>query len=127
MAFWSPIPEKAWFVGTDLVLEWTILLDESLWPLNAVAGDPGTVEDITGWTIEFNLRQIDNQGLMVISKPAVLVDPTNGLCEVTILRADTVNIPNGDYYYALRRTDFGSATVLAYGEVPIAPAPPVPA
>lgn len=115
MSIETPIASaNNWFVGEDRIFRFTIKKPD------------GSIQDISGWAMKFDIRTAPSAVSTVLTKttPAGinLVDPTNGVCEVTIQRADTIDgsgnilIQPGRYVYALYRTDAGAATDLAFGD-----------
>lgn len=102
MAVESPIKEAdGWFAGEDKVLRFTV---ETL--------DP----DIAGWGIRWTLHPRRGTETLLDKTIAAGVTITGvDLLEVHIDAADTATFDQGTYHYVLRRTDAGSAQVLAYG------------
>lgn len=80
----------------------------------------GAVINITGWTIGFRMSQ-SQWGAASIIKAATLTTPASGICTVTLSSGDTSSLTQDGqpttYYYTLRRTDTGSRTELAYGQI----------
>lgn len=76
-----------------------------------------TSVDITGWTIEFQLKTVpDPDAAALITKTAVITDAANGTFTLTLDSADSADLKPGIYYYDVVRTDAGNKTRLAYGE-----------
>jgi hypothetical protein len=99
----SPITKaKGWFTGEDQTLRW--IIDDA----------SQDVVDISGWTIQFRMSATAT-GTSVLTKSATLTDPTNGVCSVAILAADTPAFTPGVYHYTLSRIDAGSNQVLSHG------------
>lgn len=74
------------------------------------------VQDVTGWTGEFVLRRRPGAAA-VLTKSMAIEDESTGIVSVSIVKADTEDIPAGDYWYSLRRTNSGSEVPIAYGNV----------
>ena len=103
-------------VGEDKTLRFTIY-----------QSDGTTVQNITGMAVEFVIREHDESPVALLTKTTgggtiVLTTPTSGILDVTLLDTDTETWKPKVYRYALRRTDAGSETVWAYGDIPFAPA-----
>lgn len=94
----------AWFIGEDQDLEWEVF-----------TSDDRTIQDLTGWTIQFRMA-ISPGGASVLTKAATVIDPTHGLCLVTILAADTASFTPAVYHYTLSRLDSGHNSVIAEGK-----------
>ena len=99
-----------WFLGEDKDLEFVIYQEDGV-----------TVQDITGWALEWVLRvEDDDTGAAVISKTTssgiALTTPTSGVATVTIADTDTADLTVGTYRHALKRTDDGAETILAWGD-----------
>ena len=87
----------------------------------------GKVQDITGWALEWVLRDGPAGATALITKTRTetaeagisITDGANGICRVTIADTDTLTLAPGRsrrYYYTLRRTDEGSEQVLSFGD-----------
>ena len=99
------IRDDFWFVGEDKILRFTVYKDDEI-----------TLENISGWTTSF---QMSNE---LLAEPffiaaGINVDPVNGVCEVTVPGADTLDNGPGLVYYSLRRTNVGSSSVLVHGTI----------
>jgi hypothetical protein len=76
---------------------------------------------MTGWGVEFVLRRRLNGAAdltLTTAGGAITFDDdagTNDRATVAIADTDTLNLANGRYAYALRRTDAGFETLLAHG------------
>jgi hypothetical protein len=72
---------------------------------------------IGGWTISFTAKAKPD-GPALITRPATITDPTNGVFTVPIASSDTNNpmMPAGDYLYDIFRTDAGAKACLALGK-----------
>ena len=113
MAEYSPITEDhRWFVGEKKTLEFT------------VKNQDDTLADITSWDLEWVLRPAAKSSTVLLTKTSAVVseimksDPTNGVCRVVILPADTlaIDIGAGTYDHALKRSDGDNDAVLVFGE-----------
>ena len=82
--------------GEDLILAFTM--------------DP--VEDITGWTIELNVK---GDALVITSAAAVIVSGPLGTFTVALSDAVTDALVAASYLYDVWRTDSGSERILARG------------
>lgn len=65
--------------------------------------------NITGFTITFNLFAACNPTSILLSKNAILDDPTNGIFRFLILDSETANFM-GDYEYSVLVTDSANIT-----------------
>lgn len=104
----SPVrADDHWFIGEDRTFRYPVV-DEN-----------GDVQPITGWGLEWVLRERPDAGTTVLSKTVgtgiTITDGTAGICSVAVADTDTIGLTAGDYYYALRRSDEGYETVLAFG------------
>lgn len=96
---------EEWFTGEDTTIVFKIRNASTVAP-----------QDITGWPIEWKLASaLADEPILSIA--AVITDAPNGVCEVTVPSAGTINLTPGTYFYDLRRTDPGSYALLAYGSV----------
>lgn len=101
----SPITRMdEWYVGEDQIFEWTVYED-----------DDRTIQDISGWSIQFRLARAPGQ-TSVLTKTAALVDPGNGVCDVSVTAAESSALPPFDYYYQLWRLNPGFVSVIAEGK-----------
>jgi hypothetical protein len=107
-----------WFVGEDKTI-----------PFEVYSSDEATIEDVTGWAIQWVLRKTVGDDAIVLSKttgaasvtitgsydadPAVNTQRVN----VLISDTDTDNFQPGKYQHALKRTDDTFETILSYGDV----------
>ena len=84
--------------------------------------DGTTVQDITGWALEYVLC-LKGESTALITKATggaglAITDAPNGVCQVTIDAADTLPLEGGDvplYDYEITRTDAGSKGLLTFG------------
>lgn len=81
------------------------------------------VENITGWTIQFN---VEASGGQIITKTATVTSGAAGTFTVALTAADT-NIRIGTYQYDAWRIDVGSERVLAVGQLVISDVAKYPA
>src|SRR5258708_7239573 len=72
------------------------------------------VENITGWTMELNVRA-NPTSLILFTIAAIVTSPTTGEFTITIPSA-TTNIAPKSYIYDVVRTDLGAKKVLAIGK-----------
>jgi hypothetical protein len=98
--------------------QWHVGEDKSL-TVTVYQSDGTTAQNITGWALEWVLKQAYSDDAVLLSKTTVsgiaLTTPLSGICTVTIDDTDTDNLPAGRYVHVLRRTDAGSESVLTYG------------
>ena len=94
-----------WFKGEDKSVVWDIV-DAN-----------GSAQNMTGWTVTFNLYSTKSTGSALLTKTAALSngDGTNDRATITVADTDTEPLPAGTYIYELVRSDAGSEQVLAYG------------
>lgn len=97
-----------WFIGEDKVFEFTVVDSD------------GAAQNITGWSLEWVLRQRPDRDAAVLTKTdgngIALTTPASGICQVTITDADTLALSPGSYYHTLRRDDDNTEAVLSFGE-----------
>jgi hypothetical protein len=108
-----------WYWGEDRVFQYTIT-------------DAGAQVNITGWAIKWELRANEDDSVALLVKSTgnggiVLTNPTAGVLEVRIAKADTdpagsVELPPGTYKYGLARTDSGQWNVMAVGQATLSKA-----
>lgn len=107
--------DSRWAIGSDKQLRFTIYqADEQT--------TPRVAQDITGWSLEWVLRdRVAPYGFVQITKTTgngiTLSDAANGVCTVTIDDTDAGGLGAGVYTHALRRTDAGAEDVLSFGTV----------
>lgn len=79
----------------------------------------GNLEDVSGWTVVFNVRASHAASGTVISRSTaaggVTLGGSNGEITVALTGAMTGAIAAGTYRHTLGRTDSGSEAVLAEG------------
>lgn len=110
MSTQSDIPEGiGWFVGEDKGLVFTIVNQTT-----------GLAENLVGWTLRWELA-LEQFGTELIVKTTgagiTLTSPAEGICTVLVASGDTINLTPGTYYYALRKTNLGQFSEVAYGAV----------
>lgn len=93
-----------WVQGETQTFEWPVY-----------RSDNRTIQDISGFTIEFRMA-LGKGGPSVLTKAVINVDPTHGLCQVTITPVDTAGLQPLTYWYELWRTDSGFQNRLAHGD-----------
>lgn len=84
------------YQGEDLTLNFTM--------------DP--VENITGWTLEFNVRSAAS---VVIQKTPVVTSGPAGTFTVSLVDADTNHLTPGVFMYDVWRIDVSTERILAVG------------
>ena len=113
-ALYSPL-RGTWFAGEERPVSFLIK-----------AADGKTPQALTGFTLQFEL--FDNiGGTSVLTIPhARFVLANSGLpggvndkATMTPAKAETENLPSGNYWYNLARIDAGNTVVLSQGEWPI--------
>jgi hypothetical protein len=75
------------------------------------------VEDITGWTMSFRLKQLIDDATVLLTVNASITTPAAGTFAVALSAAQTTTVAAGYYAYDVWRTDSGSAAALALGTV----------
>lgn len=94
-----------WFKGEDKQFIFTVYQSDDV-----------TLQDLSGWTLQWDLRQVPESSVSILSKtPAIDADPATGICTVTIAAADTVSLAPGTYFHTLWRINSGSRSVLSHG------------
>lgn len=117
MAKTSNIANNLWFVGQDTSLQFDVV--------NAA----GTAQTMTGWALEFILRDQEDDAEVLkktVAGGGITIgngSGTNDRATVVILRADTLALVPGAYDYALWRTDASNSVVLALGTAVLAAVP----
>ena len=108
--------------------EWFVGEDKSL-PFEVYSQDEATIENVTGWAMQWVLRRVQGGDDVKLSKTTsgggvaisgtYNADPAVNTQRVTVTVADTDTqfFQPGLYMHTLKRTDAGFATVLAYGQV----------
>lgn len=100
-----------WFRGEDKTLEFTVFQKDGV-----------TVQNIAGWTLEYELCQLD--GTAIFTKTTggstiVITDAVNGVLQVLVLDTDTDALTKTKFKHELRRTDDGFEATLVHGTVRI--------
>ena len=97
-----------WFIGEDRTLEFTVV------------DSAGTAQNITGWALEWVLRDAPGNATALLTKTVgdgiTITDGAAGRCDVAIADTDTESLSPNLLFHTLRRTDDGLETVLAFGE-----------
>ena len=97
--------DDSWVAGEDQVLQFTAY------------DATGTIQNITGWTLQFKMAVLKG-GVAVLTISGVITDAVNGVFTVTSAAAGTsaLNLTvDTVYQYAVRRTNAGSNTRVAWG------------
>lgn len=101
--------ENYWAAGEDRTLRFTVYDG----PTN------DTVVDVTGYSLEWVIRENDGNGTVLLTKAVgtgiTITDGPNGIIDVAIDDDETVSLVEGVYFYTLRRNEPGNEVVLAYG------------
>ncbi len=96
-------PSLTIYRGEDVVLPWDI------------------DEDITGWTIAFDINATLQDATPTVTVAATITDAATGYCEVALTDTHTELLAVGVYYYELSRTNAGAEAVLAQGKITVLP------
>ena len=91
-------------IGEDKFLDFT------------VEDSAGAAQNISGWTLSWELRSDNGVTVLVTKVPAIVSGPA-GTCRVTVAATDTSGLTAGTYTQYLLRVDAGAKSVLAYGPV----------
>lgn len=92
--------------GEDIQIDWTEHLNSS--PTSAI-------EDITGWTFDFKVKQrASDIGASLIVSTTTVVLAASGTFKTVIAAAQSALL-QGDYQHALWRTNAGAEACLAEG------------
>jgi hypothetical protein len=95
---------------------------ETALDISAFAGVVGAgvtgykVQNLTGFTMEWVLREAPGGGAALLTIAAAITDAANGICTVTIADTDTENLAPGTLFHTLRRTNAGFESALALGD-----------
>ena len=89
-----------------------------------VLNSAGTPVNITGFTIKWQLFSNDTPPVALIAKSTgaasiTITDGLNGIFNISILAADTVNIPQGHYAHEAVTTDLGGNPVTIVNNDPV--------
>lgn len=103
------VADLVMFLGTDKTFADTIYQSDGVTP-----------QDITNWSLKFVVHAYGDQSTVFITKTTggggiTIPLPTNGLANITVNAADTVNMFPGQYGWYVERTDSGADDVLSYG------------
>lgn len=103
-------PDDLWFKDEDKVLPFTIY-----------QADGTTRQDITGWSLEWTVRDGASYPSPLILKTTggagiTLTTPLQGEGEIAIADTDTASMSPGKYWHRLKRTTAGSEQVEVHGE-----------
>lgn len=96
------------YVGSDQTIEDTIYDAD------------GAVQNITGWALAFYVHAYNDPGTVFVTKTTggsgiTIPTGTNGIANIALARADTLNLKNDLYSYYVARTDSGSNDVVSAG------------
>jgi len=108
-----------WAIGEDKTFAFTI------YQKTAASVLTSTPQDITGWTLRWDMRRSDSEAdPVVLSKvtPAqIVINPgTGGTGYIVIEDIDTDLLSGRVYRHAMKRADLGSETVLFFGNALLA-------
>ena len=78
-------------------------------------------EDITGWTIALVISDEVQDATPTLTAPATITTPAQGLCEVSLTKAQTSALTPRVYHSELCRTNAGAETVLSRGTITVLP------
>lgn len=87
-------------------------------PLNVTiytTDDGTTPQDITGWTLEFNLTKTRDNPTKLVTKSGSIVSAAAGTATVTLDDTDTDGLASGEYKYDIARTNAGYERTLVKG------------
>jgi hypothetical protein len=87
-----------------------------------------TAKNITGWAITFDIRRSDASSSVLLTKTASITGTFNSVlatstqvARITVADTDVTTAifgaNGGTFRYSLKRTDAGTETVLAYGNI----------
>lgn len=92
------------FAGEDKVIEFQVL------------DSVDAVVNISGWTLEFEVRLTRYTPTGVLVKTGTITDAPNGKFQVALASADTSALKAGTYYYGAARTNAGAYDIVAEGK-----------
>lgn len=103
-------PDDHWFVGEDKIFPFTIY-----------QADGTTRQDITGWALQYTVRDGATHPSPVITKATgglgiTITDADEGEGEVLILAANSSRLSPGKYWHRIKRTDSGSEQNEVHGD-----------
>ncbi len=78
------------------------------------SSDP-TVRDISGWSIDVDIRQKLNDYEAIETFAASVTSGLAGTYTFTFTHSLTLDLPNGTYYVSIFRTDTGAQRLMAAG------------
>lgn len=88
----------------------------------------GAVDDISGfslsWLVKKRVSDLDASALITkttASGGITITDGPNGICLVSVLDSDTINLAHGTYVHELKRLDAGLETVYCHGSAILLP------
>lgn len=84
------------------------------------------VVDISGWTLAYTIRDKHLTGSALASSVGTVTSGASGTFTVPITAAQSAAIDPGNYSWDVWRTDSGSASLLAHGDIIVAGSPRVP-
>ncbi len=90
--------------GEDFEIDWTIL-----------SSSTGSAVDITGYTFAFKVKRKDSDADPSLITPTITILVAASGTVKTVFAASGTVLLQGDYRYALWRTNSGSASCLAHG------------
>ena len=98
----------AQFVGEDKIYQDQILQADGVTP-----------QDITNWQITFTMHAYGDPATVFFTKTVgsgiSVPQPNNGICQITVAQADTINLNPGQYSYSIIRTNPNADAVPTYG------------
>jgi hypothetical protein len=85
-------------------------------PLHHVLEGTTTDVDITGWTIQLNVKPNPNKSANpVFTKTLPTTSPSTGRYSLALTHTESAQLRAGGYYYDIQRTDSGSEAVMSIG------------
>lgn len=102
------VKDFTFYIGEDADLVDTIYEQDGI-----------TIQNITGWSIQFVLHQTNSEVTLFSYSTAqggvTITDGANGVLTVDIEGTDTSGLPEGNYVYKIARSDPGAITILTTG------------
>ncbi len=98
--------QHEWFCGEDRTFRFFVRDDE------------GKLEDVSTWAVEWCVREQGSSDVLITKTSLKGVRPRTdlrGALDISVLSADTKELPPGEYEHFLWRTDGGKRLVLAHG------------
>lgn len=119
MSIETPITAASnFFIGEDKTLSFTVYDPDAT--ADQIAALTATPQDVTGWTLAFNLRRDPESVDLTLQKTTdddvVIIDAVGGQVDVYMHAADTSSLSPGVYFYTLRREDTDHHNDLAFGD-----------